>query len=203
MNAPSNYQQFIADKAIAPIISGFDIDESCINPALFDFQNLITRWALKRGRAAIFGDTGNGKTPMQVEWSNQVAKHTDGQIMIAAPLAVAQQTVEMASELLGVKIGYARNPSQIKEQITITNYEMMQEFDLSAFAGLALDESSILKSQTGATRTAIIELAQHIPYRLALSATPSPRSERQFGELRMAAELRSHESDTDQLTRAT
>lgn len=176
-----NYEEFLQLKKINPVITGHNVDIGAINPVLFDFQNLIVRWGTKRGRAAIFGDTGNGKTPMQVEWAKQVASHTGGQVMIAAPLAVAQQTVEMASDLLGVRIGYARNPAQIKEQITITNYEMLQEFDLSEFSGLVLDESSILKSQTGATRTAIIELAQPIPYRLALSATPSPNDYMELG----------------------
>lgn len=173
------YEDFIASKAIKPIIAGFDVES--VNSKLFDFQQAIVKWSLKRGRSAIFGDTGNGKTPMQVEWAKQVADYTEGEVIIAAPLAVAQQTVEMAKSLLGVDVGYARNPSQIKHQITITNYEMLGEFDISSNAGIVLDESSILKSQTGATRNQIIDLSQACPYRLALTATPSPNDFMELG----------------------
>jgi hypothetical protein len=177
----NNYLNFIESKTLRAEPCGFDIDLSALNPGLFDFQAAIDKWALRRGRAAIFGDTGNGKTPMQAEWAHQVARHTGGEIIISAPLAVAQQTCELAKELLGIDIGYARHPDQIKHAITITNYEMLDAFDLSQFAGIVLDESSILKSQTGATRNAIIEASQPVPYRLALTATPSPNDFMELG----------------------
>ncbi len=35
---------------------------------LFPFQSAIVRWALRKGRAAIFADTGLGKSFMQSAW---------------------------------------------------------------------------------------------------------------------------------------
>jgi len=176
-----NYEQFIQEKTIRAVPAGFDIDLSNLNPALFDYQAVVTQWALRRGRAAIFGDTGNGKTPMGAEWAHRVTQHTDGQVLIVAPLAVAQQTVELSKQLLNIDIGYARNPDQIKHAITITNYEMLDKFDLGDFAGIELDESSILKSQTGSMRNQIIEASQACSYRLAMTATPSPNDHMELG----------------------
>lgn len=176
-----DYEEFIRSKEMAFVPSGFDIDLSDINPVLMDFQAAIVKWSVKRGRSCIFGDTGNGKTVMEAEWAKLIADATQGQIIIAAPLAVAQQTIEMARDLQGIEIGYARHPSHIKQAITITNYEMLDAFDLSEFAGIALDESSIIKHQDGATRNQIIDQSKSIPYKLALTATPSPNDHMELG----------------------
>ncbi|MGC8170073.1 hypothetical protein, partial [Salmonella enterica] len=63
----------------------------------------------------------------------------------------------------------------------ITNYEMLSKFDLSKFSGIVLDESSILKNATGATRNSIIEAAASVPYRLSCTATPSPNDFMELG----------------------
>ncbi len=177
----TSYEQFIRSKELTPLICGFDIDPSEIHQALFDYQGAIVKWAIKRGRAAVFGDTGNGKTPIQTEWSKHVVNHSQGEVLIAAPLSVAQQTIEMARELQGIDIGYVRHPSQIKHAISITNYEMLHEFDLSRFAAFVMDESSIIKHQDGKTRNHIIQAVQPVPYRLALTATPSPNDYMELG----------------------
>lgn len=173
------YAEFIASKTVNPIVSGFDCGE--LSPTLFDFQRAVVKWAIKRGRAAIFGDTGNGKTVMQVEWARRVADHTGGNILIAAPLCVAQQTVEEAADKLGVAVHYCRHGEDSRPGINITNYEMLHHFDLSAFAGIVLDESSIIKHQEGKTRNALIDAVQSVPYRLACTATPSPNDFMELG----------------------
>ncbi len=176
-----DYLEFLKRKQFADVRSGFEVDPSAIHTALMDYQKAVVKWALKRGRGAIFADTGNGKTVMQTEWARHVADFTEGQVIIAAPLAVAQQTVAMAESLQEIKIGYARKPEQIKHQITITNYEMLEHFDISKFAGIVLDESSIIKSQNGKTRNQIIDMASGTPYRLACTATPSPNDHMELG----------------------
>jgi superfamily II DNA or RNA helicase len=147
-----------------------------LNSALFDFQRDIVSWALRRGRAAVFADCGLGKSLMQLEW----ARHIPGDVLILAPLAVAGQTVREGAKF-GVSVNYARSQAEVKPGITITNYEMMDRFDLSAFKGLVLDESSILKSYDGKTRTAIIEAGKTIPFRLACTATPAPNDYMELG----------------------
>ena len=175
-----SYSDFLEAKKITPIISGFDIDAESLNSNLFDFQRVIVKWALKRGRAAIFADTGLGKTLMQTSWANEVVNHTNGNVIIFAPLCVAQQTVR-EGEKFGISINYCRTPEGIKDGINISNYEMLENFDLSEFAGVVLDESSIIKNRDGKTRNAMIEACQQVPYRLSCTATPSPNDFMELG----------------------
>jgi len=175
-----DYEAFVKGKAPEDVESGFE--PSDLGDHLFDFQASIVEWACKRGRAAIFADTGLGKTAMQTEWARQVSEHTGGMVLIAAPLCVAQQTVEEAAKF-GIHIQYCRSPADIKggTQIVITNYEMIEKFDPAEFAGIVLDESSILKSHTSKTRALIIEMFQRTPYRLSCTATPSPNDHMELG----------------------
>lgn len=168
------YSAFLAKKAVVDVPTGIDVSE--INPMLFDYQRDIVRWALRRGRAAIFADCGMGKTPMQLEW----ARHVPGNVLILAPLAVSMQTVGEGKKF-GVDLSYCRDQSQVKEGITITNYEMLDHFDPSFFSGIVLDESSILKSYSGKFRNQIIDTFKHTPFRLACTATPAPNDHMELG----------------------
>lgn len=174
-----DYQSFVRGKQFASVSSGFDVD--AINPALFPFQSAIVRWACKRGRAAIFANTGLGKTAMQCEWARQVRDHTQGSVLIVAPLCVAQQTVAEAAKF-GVDVLPSRSmPDLSFPAIYVTNYEMIDHFDVTAFSGIVLDESSILKNRDGKTRRAIIESCRDVPYKLSCTATPSPNDHMELG----------------------
>jgi len=166
-----DYLSFIRSKQSADIPTGFDCDD--LGDHLFDFQEAAVRWGAKRGRAALFEDTGLGKTIQQVTWAQKVHEHTNGNVIIAAPLCVAQQTVEEA-EKFGIEVNYVRSHDQVGRGISITNYEMLGRLDLDSFSGVVLDESSILKSHTSKTRKAIIEGFKFTPYKLSCTATPSP-----------------------------
>ena len=166
------YNEFLEGKKISVTSRGVDV---CVaNDGLFDWQKAVVKWALAKGRAGIFADTGLGKTRMQVEW----AAHVPGRVLILSPLAVAAQTVREAS-IIGVDVVYARRDTG--EKIIITNYEMMDHFDFSVFSGVVLDESSILKSHTSKTRTKLIDECQQIPFRLSCTATPSPNDFMELG----------------------
>lgn len=168
------YDEFVTGKRLTTVYHGFDACE--LPESLFDFQKHTVRWACKIGRAAIFADTGLGKSRMQVAWAAQVASY--GRVIIIAPLCVAQQTVREARQI-GVEIEYARQDCDAR--ITITNYEMIDKFDLSQYAGVVLDESSILKSFMGKTKRDLVERCANIPYRLACTATPSPNDHMELG----------------------
>lgn len=171
----NQYVEFLERKTRSDVPTGLsEIPE--LNAALFPFQRDIVAWALKRGRAAIFADCGMGKTLMQLEW----ARHIPGDVLILAPLAVAKQTVAEGAKF-GIEVTYARHQSEAKQGITITNYEMLQHFEPTAFHGVVLDESSILKAYDGKTRTAIIQAFQRTPYRLACTATPAPNDYMELG----------------------
>ncbi len=169
------YLNFLESKTRVNVPTGID-NEVDINPKLFDFQKDIVRWALKRGRAAIWADCGLGKSFMQLEW----AKHIPGNILILAPLSVAQQTVK-EGEKIGVNLCYCRSQDQIRDRITITNYEMLDKFDAHYFNAIILDESSILKSLDGKTRTKLIEMFSCTKFKLACTATPSPNDYMELG----------------------
>src|SRR3990167_8313063 len=141
-----DYAEFLERKAIVDPSTGL-AEVPPLNPMLFPFQRDIVYWALRRGRAAIFADCGMGKTPMQLEF----AKHVSGDVLILAPLAVSAQTVR-EGEKFGIKCAYARRDEQITERITVTNYEMLDHFNIERFTGVILDESSILKAFDGKTR---------------------------------------------------
>jgi DNA modification methylase len=168
------YQEFLDGKRVETKTTGIEVDE--LNPMLFDFQRDITRWALRRGRAAIFADCGLGKTPMQLEWS----KHIPGKVLIVAPLAVSSQTIREADKFGIDGVTYSGN-GKSTSKITITNYERVERFDLSEFTGLVLDESSILKSYTGKFRNLLIEQSKTVPFRLACTATPAPNDFMELG----------------------
>lgn len=175
-----NYQSFLDNKKITEVSTGFDISIDEINESLFDFQKVLVRWAIGRGRAAIFADTGLGKTAMQTTWADLVTKHTGKPVLILAPLSVAHQTIGEAAKF-GITAKYHREQPENPQEIIVTNYEMMDRFDFSQFAGLVLDESSILKAHDGKTRGAILEASRLVPYRLSCTATPSPNDFMELG----------------------
>lgn len=175
----TSYEEFLTQKAIVEKPTGL-VELPALSPMLFEFQRDIVAWALRRGRAAIWAGTGLGKTAMQLEWARCVAEHTGGNVLILAPLAVAPQTVREGQKF-GIAARYCRNQRDVDNGITITNYEMLDRFDVSTFDGVVLDESSILKAYDGKTRTAIIEAFQSTPFRLACTATPAPNDYMELG----------------------
>jgi DNA modification methylase len=165
------YADFLASKAPIPPTSG--IEAGVIHPSLTPFHAAIVRWSVRRGRCAIFADTGLWKTSMQIEWCRQIAR--DGRRLIIAPLGVNPQTVLLGAEKLGVAIKQVSSNAEIGESgIFITNYEKLHRFEPAGLQAVALDESSILKSITGATRNKLVAEWTCVPYRLCCTATPAP-----------------------------
>jgi len=172
----SEYQEFLKTKRTTAKAYGIDVPLSSINTVLFPFQRDVVRWACKKGRAAIFLDTGLGKTLIQLEWARLMGVQT----LIVAPLSVARQTVREGHKI-GVNVQYARHQSEVSNRIVITNYEMIDEFDPAQFDAVVLDESSILKSFDGSTRRKLIDMFQDTKYRLACTATPAPNDQAEIG----------------------
>jgi len=169
----SEYAAFLAERMTVDHGDGFKVDESDINPQLFDFQRALVAWSCEKGRAAIFADCGLGKTPIQLEWARLVCERHGGIVLIVAPLAVAEQTVREGTKFC-VPVNLCRTGEDVTLGVNITNYEMLGHFTPDSLAGIVLDESSILKSYDGKTRTEIIAFAEQIPFRLACTATPAP-----------------------------
>ena len=174
-----DYDAFVASKRRAEVATGHKPGD--LNEHLFDFQHAIVEWAIRRGRAAIFADTGLGKTLMQLSWADEVASHTGGMVLVLAPLAVSEQTIEQG-RTFGIEVHRVpQGGTPTGPGVWITNYERMDAIDFTELHGLVLDESSILKAHDGKTRQRIIDAAQGVPYRLSCTATPSPNDFEELG----------------------
>lgn len=180
-----DYKSFLREKSVTFRPSGFDVALSKLNPMLYDWQKVLVRWALARGRAALFEDCGLGKTPQQLVWSQAVHEYTSGDILILAPLAVSAQTIREGRKF-GIDVNLCRTGDDVKHGINITNYDRLHLFDPSIFTGIVLDESGILKNFAGKIRNQIIESFLDTPYKLCCTATPSPND---FTELGNTAEF--------------
>ena len=176
-----NYDDFISRKTITAMhTDSIQLNADDLNPMLYPFQRDIVRWALAKGRAAIFADCGLGKTPMQLEWAKRVIDARGGMVLILAPLAVAAQTVAEGGKF-GIPVTQCESKEDLQPGINITNYEKLGKFEDCTFTGVVLDESSILKSFSGKVRNQIIDYFCNTPFRLACTATPAPNDFMELG----------------------
>ncbi len=169
-----DYDSYVAEKIIEANPSGFDIDIADLNPLLFPYQRDIVKWAIRRGKAALFEYPGLGKSIQEWEFAHHTSKYTGKPAMIFAPLAVSEQMAIEAPDF-GYAINICHSRQDVRAGINVTNYERLEKFSPEDFGTLILDESSILKAGSfGKTARALNDFASVIPYRLAGSATPAP-----------------------------
>ena len=174
-----NYDAFVARKLSTVSPSGLTgaID---LPGSLFAHQEALTRWALRRGRAAIFADTGLGKSRMEVAWADAVHRETGKPVLILAPLAVAAQTADEGLQL-GVNVSVCRDGKDVSSGINITNYDRLHRFDPSIFGGVVLDESSIIKHHDAKTFSTLTTAFRNTPFKLPATATPAPNDWTELG----------------------
>lgn len=190
-----NYSQFLKEKTKIELPTG--LKEVPVLPnQMFDFQNAVTSWACRRGRAAIFAGTGLGKSFMELAWANALYEAEKKKTIIFAPLSVASQMKDEALKF-GIDAEHVSSSDESDCPIQITNYQKIDHFDLSKYGGVVLDESSILKNYAGHFRSRLIEECKQIPFRLAATATPSPND---FMELGNHSEFCGIMSYTDMLS---
>lgn len=171
-----NYRTFVEGKLQFVAPAGMESVPE-LHPTLYPHQRDLTRWALQRGRCALFADTGLGKTAMQLEWARHVpAKRT----IILAPLAVAAQTVAEGKRL-GIEVRECRDGSEVQDGITITNYERLHRFDPRMFGAVVLDESSIIKHHDAKTLRTLLDAFAQTPWKLCATATPAPNDYTELG----------------------
>jgi DNA modification methylase len=170
------YNEFLESKLTRIGFYGFDIELSTINPILFDFQKDIVKWAIKKGKSAVFADTGLGKTFIQLEWARLIK----GNGLIFAPLSVGRQTIREGKKI-GIEVNYIRSKEDLKDGINITNYENIDKFEGCKVDWIILDESSILKSLDGKIKSKLLKIFKHTKYKLCCSATPAPNDYTELG----------------------
>ena len=173
----NSYEEFLATKTQLGGDHGFE--PLWMPEFLFDFQQSLIEWSLRKGRAAIFADCGLGKTPMQLVWAANVAEKTSKPVLILTPLAVSAQT-QREAEKFGIE-AHRSHDGTVKPNITITNYERLVHFQPEDFGGVVCDESSILKNYDGRTKAVVTEFMRTLPYRLLCTATASPNDYTELG----------------------
>lgn len=171
------YDELIEAKRLKPILSGFT-PKCDLHTSMFDFQKYCTGLALKHGRYGLFEDCGLGKTFQGSEWMLRVNQYTDKPLICLAPLAVIDQTI-----LEGVKFGYDIRYAEktSTHSLQITNYEQLDNINPDDYSGIWLDESSILKNETGAYRNKLINGFKNHQFKLCTTATPSPNDPMEIG----------------------
>jgi hypothetical protein len=169
------YQAFVTRKLTRVPPTGL-ASVPLLHESLFPFQRDLVGWALRRGRAALFADTGLGKSRMQLEW----ARHIPGDVLVLAPLAVAHQTAFEGGGI-GIQVKVCRDGADVVPGVNITNYDRLHRFDTKRFAGVVLDESSIIKHHDAATLAELMEAFAATPFKLCATATPSPNDYTELG----------------------
>ncbi len=179
-----SYTEFLQRKQMMHAPTGI-AEPGELSQKLHAHQPECTRWALQQGRGALFQAPGLGKTWQGLEWSRKVVEHTDKPVLVLTPLAVAGQWVREGAKM-GVEVHNARDsdvPHLAFPAIWVANYERLDRLSelIPMLGGVGLDESSILKNSTGKTRTRLIDTFRHTPFKLCLSATPSPNDPAELG----------------------
>ena len=178
-----DYKDFIQNKKHS--IGNFGFDYNYMPEMAFDFQKEIIERAVKKGRIAIFADTGLGKTLIQLAIAKNIINHTNKKVLILTPLAVAFQFI-LEAEKIGIDdIEYPKNGKHTKK-IVLCNYERLHYLDTNDFICVLLDESSILKNFDGKIKSQITSFIKKTPYRYLSTATPSPND---FIELGTSSEV--------------
>ena len=177
----TTYSEFLQAKSIFDAPTGM-VDLPDLPLALKPFQRALTAWALRRGRSALFEGTGLGKTLQQISWARAVADYEDSQVLVLTPLAVAEQAVTEAAKFGIDGVSYAEDGDHETTDIVVTNYERFEKFNIRKFCGIVLDESGIIKSHDGATRTMLTDACKGMPWKLCCTATPSPNDYTELGQ---------------------
>lgn len=179
-----NYDDYVQTKLSRVPPTGIPHGAYMPDHGMFPHQSALVSWACKRGRAAIFADTGLGKSRMQLAWAEAVRLHTGRPVLILAPLAVAPQTVSEGAEI-GVSVLHCRDGSDYDPsegaRICITNYDRLHRFDCSIFGAVVLDESSCIKHHDAKTLRTLLTAFRNTPFKLCATATPAPNDWTELG----------------------
>jgi len=190
-----NYDDFIKSKQHSTI--DFGIEPTFVPDAMFDFQKHVTKYAIKKGRCAVFLDTGLGKTIIELAIAKNYIQHTNKPVLIICPLAVAFQFIKEAEKFGIDDISYSKDGSY-KTKIVVCNYERLEKFNSNDFDCVMLDESSILKNFEGAIKSQCTNFLRKVKYRFLFTATPSPND---YVELGTSSEALGYLGYTDMLTK--
>lgn len=190
-----DYQEFLERKRHT--ISDHGITPNFMPDKMFDFQKYVAEYAIKKGRCALFLDTGTGKTIIELVIAQNYLKHTNKPVLIITPLAVAFQFIKEAEKFGIDSVMYSKD-GKFTTDIVICNYERLDKLNSNDFDCVILDESSILKNFEGAIKNYVTTFLKKVKYRFLATATPSPND---FIELGTSSEALGEMGYTDMLTK--
>lgn len=191
----NEYEKFLESKKHTQI--NYGIDPNFIPDTMFDYQKHVAEYAIKKGRCAVFLDTGLGKTIIELVIAKNYIQQTNKPVLIITPLAVAFQFIKEAEKFGIDDISYSKD-GKYKTKIVVCNYERLEHFTPNDFDCVLLDESSILKNFDGAIKQQVTTFLKKIKYRFLFTATPSPND---FIELGTSSEALGYLGYTDMLTK--
>lgn len=120
-------------------------------------------------------------TRMSLSWAREVQRHTGGNILVLAPLAVARQTRGEGAEI-GIDVTLCREGSDVRPGINVTNYDRLDRFAGLPWAGVVCGESSIMKHHTAKTFAALCDAFADVAFKLCETATPAPNDHTELGQ---------------------
>lgn len=172
------YLDFLRTKIEVAPVSGFEVKDSEIHPALKPHQKDAVKWALHGGRRALFESFGLGKTVQELEFCRQVLRHEGGRALIVLPLGVRQEFKHDAVEILGIEEPkyITRMTEAGVDGVYMTNYERVRDGDIDPkqFSACVLDEAAVLRSFGSKTYQTFLPKFKGVKYKLVATATPAP-----------------------------
>lgn len=191
----TDYLEFLEKKR--HISSNYGIEPKFYPDNMFDFQRYVSDFAIKKGRCAVFLDTGLGKTLIELTVAVNYLRETNKPVLIITPLAVAFQFIKEADKFGIDDIEYSKD-GKYKSRIVICNYERLDKFNPHDFDCVILDESSILKNFNGMIKHYVTNFLKKVKYRFLFTATPSPND---FIELGTSSEALGYLGYMDMLSK--
>lgn len=176
----SEYREYVKSKFRITQSIGFDIKDKELPEVMFPWQKDINRWAGRKGRSALFLDTGLGKSAQELSWSRAVVKRTKKPVLLFTPLSVGPQMCREALKfgITGVDMYDGTGPIP---KIAVCNYQKLHRINPNDFGGVVLDESDILRSFDGKTKQLLCDSFANTQYKLSCTATPAPNDVEEIG----------------------
>ncbi len=178
----SDYRQFLESKIIVAERHGFDVSPDELQSDLLKPHQMdVVRWSVSNSRALLALRFGLGKTRIQCEIARLVHGRTGKKFLVICPLGVRHQFTVEDGPIMGTPWQYCKTDDDIKNAQTpyiITNYERVRDGNITPaihdFAGVSLDEGSILRSLGSKTYQVFLNLLGDVPFRYVATATPDP-----------------------------
>lgn len=189
------YAELVASKRHS--VGNFGITPKWHPEGMFDYQKYVLDYAVKKGRCAVFLDTGLGKTLIELSIAQNYVRATNRPALIITPLAVAFQFIRESQKFGIDDVEYSKD-GKFSKKIVICNYERLEHFKSEDFECVILDESSILKNFEGSIKGQVTRFLKRVKYRYLFTATPSPND---FIELGTSSEALGYMGYTDMLTK--